>query len=421
MCVIIYDDVNIVDIHNCFYGTEWCGCDINDDSVMIGWYRIDTPNEVAWYYDHPFYLKKMKCAKPENMIIDQCQVLDISTSFDYGGSVYCPDDHFIKGINSTGHSQHIFQWEELLCCNFTNMNNETFNVSNVNTNDWETCLDYAGWCNVSEYTFMNGLYRSSDPVDTQNIEQNLHNIEYAYSQSISLITDNPSQTPTHSTINPSLNPTTFPTETPTLLPSNAPTISPSNVPTTSPTNFPAINPTRYTVAPTIVPSIYPSNLPTQSPSDALKISPDTSNKGRSPKISTSTLQIILIVAIIIVLILAISICCVYKRLTNVKKPFSDFRSYMSSTQDNATAIDLPDNPNIQPQTQNGSFTDKIPGETNINSNDSEMLYSKPALNAFQPITETPGNIDNIGHTSTEGNTIIPNNDGVIIPKTPDIQ
>ena len=397
--VVLYENVTIVDINGCFSTSEYCGCGNDTDTVMIGWYRDNITDGESWENDdRPYYLTKMKCGKPVNMIIDGCEVVDIKYSWDFAGSVYCPDNYFMKGINSEGHDGYIFQWEKMLCCNFTSIDNREYTVRSAVNNNWEICLDYEGWCNISDNTFMNGMYRP-------NYSWMLHDISRAYSQSIVWITNNP-------TNNPSIYPTETPsnitpqpstvTDNPTNNPSIYPTVNPSLNPTEMPsdiTSQPSIvtqNPTmRINTTTNIFTNIFniPSPPPTPSPVSNAKIS--------KSKIPATILQIIIIITIILVIILATVFCCLYKRLQKVKNNINSIKTYVSS---NNTDI-IGKSPSMNPTTQNNH---EIPGETKLSSNNSEELYEQASLHTFQSVVTTPGNIST---NISEGNAEIPTTKG----------
>ena len=129
--VILYESINIVDITGCFNTTEWCGCDRDDHSVMIGWYRVNVTDGESWRQnDYTRYLTKIKCGKPVGLTIHECINYPIIQSFDYAGSVYCPSNHFMTAIKSSAWDLRIFQWERIFCCNFIDIGGSDFYTNN---------------------------------------------------------------------------------------------------------------------------------------------------------------------------------------------------------------------------------------------------------------------------------------------------
>ena len=183
---VLYEYSETINVNECFGFNDWCGC--TNDSVLIGLYGEDMmyisnlTDDFSINNDSIHYLTKMKCAKPVDMIIDTCEIIDITSTFgcnNYNTTINCPEYSFIQSIKANG-DMRICEWEQIRCCNFKITYKRDFIISNVTQNNWRTCMNNEeGWCDAASNTFITGLYKGNG--------NQLNNLEYAYSQSMLLL------------------------------------------------------------------------------------------------------------------------------------------------------------------------------------------------------------------------------------------
>eukprot|EP01084_Bolivina_argentea_P114115 203244_1 len=205
-----------------------------------------------------------------------------------------------------------------------------------------------GWSN-SDCCYFSRFILKGTPIPTQSP-----------TQFPTQLTINPSTNPTITpTKNPTISPTKFPTKTPTVSPIKFPTISPSVVttnptispsystinPTVSPTIFPSVSPSKYpTKTPSINPTKYPSNSPTMNPTDPQGVvgeetTQDGGGHGKNQNLQidgkkTDSLLLLVVISVFVFLMCILCILCIvfFRRKKYRKNKMGNFNKQNMETQ-----------------------------------------------------------------------------------------
>ena len=284
---------NSMDVYNhCTDGNNvWCGCSGN--YVMLGMFKNAGGRDLR-------FIDGYKCGKPPHGFIgtNDCEDLDISSSFDSATTVRCRNGYFIQSFYKSS-GIWLFNIETLKCCKFSMNNNREYYVNAEQSEYWGSdCLGQgdSGLCGISPQTYITGFKRTRNGccniVETYDGTDELDTV---YFRSIDWV---PTQSPT-------LTPTKLPSKTPTKVPTSKPTVTPTRTPTVNPTSNPSVSPTVSSniptkvttsptktseapnVAPTVSPNISPTATPTINPTETPIISPTISPTVSPTKIPTN--------------------------------------------------------------------------------------------------------------------------------------
>ena len=140
-----------------------------------GWYKCPYGYVIAGFLtsetlcSNMHCIEDMKCVSPsiEPYIVDQiCYTKDIRSVWDQEGTQECENGYFLSGIYACTNNQgegELDCWYLWHCCKYEMSSGDTLQLEPASfpspEKDWNSCQASAGWCQVSDGSYITGFWR----------------------------------------------------------------------------------------------------------------------------------------------------------------------------------------------------------------------------------------------------------------------